>query len=146
MTGNEVLLLLAVWVQGAMALALLWLVGAIRLPLVASGKVSIGAIALSREPWPDREKQASNAFDNQFQLPVLFFVACGAALFFGPGVLEVVLAWVFVLSRIVHATIHVTSNQVVRRFWAYAFGYAVLVVFWLDLLVRVVFAALHSGA
>ena len=32
MTGNEVLILLAVWVQGAMALALLWLVGAIRLP------------------------------------------------------------------------------------------------------------------
>jgi hypothetical protein len=144
-TGNGLLVLLALWLQGALTLALLWHLGSIRLPLVSSGKIAIGAIALSREPWPDREKQASNAFDNQFQLPVLVFVAGAAALYLGPSVLEVVLAWLFVLSRIVHAAIHVTSNHVVRRFWAYSFGYAVLIALWLDLLVRLLPAALHAA-
>jgi hypothetical protein len=146
MTANHLLILAALWLQGALALGLLWRMGAIRLPLVTSGKVSIGAVALSREPWPDREKQVSNAFDNQFQLPVLFFVGAGAALFLGPLLLEVVLAWLFVLSRIVHAAIHITSNHVVRRFWAYSFGYVALVVLWLDLAVRLVLAAFHVGA
>ena len=120
--------------------------GAIRLPLVTSGKVSIGAVALSREPWPDRERQVSNAFDNQFQLPTMFYVAAGLSLYFSPILLEVVLAWLFVLSRIVHAAIHITSNHVVRRFWAYSFGYVALVVLWLDLAVRLVLAAFHVGA
>jgi hypothetical protein len=146
MTANDILLLAALWLQGALALALLLRVGTIRLPLVTSSKVSLGAIALSRAPWPDRERQVSNAFDNQFQLPVLLFVGAGAALFLGPLLLEVVLAWLFVLSRIAHAAIHVTSNHVVHRFWAYSLGYAVLIVLWLDLAVRLVLAASRVGA
>jgi hypothetical protein len=43
-----------------------------------------------------------------------------------------------VLSRLVHAFVHVTSNRVVHRFSAYLVGYAVLVVFWLVFLVRIV--------
>ena len=144
MTGNGLLILFALWVEGALSLGLLWLMGSRRIPLVVNGKIAIGAIALSREPWPDKAKQASNAFDNQFQLPVLLFVASFAVLYLGPNVLEVALAWLFVLSRIVHAAIHVTSNQVIRRFSAYVFGYGVLIALWLDLLVRLLIAFFGS--
>jgi hypothetical protein len=142
MTGNGLLVLVALWLQGTLSLALLGLLGSIRVPLVMQGKISVGAIALSREPWPDREKQVANAFDNQFQLPVLLFVAGFAALYLGPSLLEVLLAWLFVLSRIVHAAVHITSNDVIRRFWAYSFGYAVLIGLWLDLVVRLALAGL----
>ena len=144
MTGNGLLILLALWVEGAVSLGLLWLMGSRRIPLVMNGKIAIGAIALSREPWPDKAKQASNAFDNQFQLPVLLFVASFAALYLGPTLFEVLLAWLFVLSRIVHATIHVTTNHVIRRFWVYVFGYGVLIAFWLDLLARLLVAFFGS--
>jgi hypothetical protein len=41
----------------------------------------------------------------------------------------VVLSWIFVLSRLVHAYIHVTSNRVSRRFFAYS-GTVTLLIMW----------------
>jgi len=143
MTGNSLWLIFVMLAQGVLALALLWHLGMHRIPMVLRGKVRIEDIALDKEAWPERARQASNAFDNQFQLPVLFYVACFVALAFGPTVLEVVLAVLFVLSRTVHAAIHITSNHVLRRFQAYVAGFAVLCVFWGDLLVRLLLIALQ---
>jgi len=141
MTGNALWLIFAMLAQGVLALALLWYLGFIRIPLVLGGKVRMTDIALSREPWPEREKQVSNAFDNQFQLPVLFYVACLVAMAFGATLLEVGLSLLFVVSRYVHAVIHITSNHVVRRFQAYFTGLLVLCLFWTDLLVRLLLIA-----
>jgi hypothetical protein len=146
LTLNGLLILLALWLQGALAMALLWRMGSIRLPLVMGGKIPMGAIALSRDPWPEREKQVSNAFDNQFQLPILLAIAGFAALDLGPTLAEVVLVWVFVITRFVHAGIHITTNHVVHRFAVYTAGFAVLIAIWLELLVRLVLAAIHLGA
>ena len=137
-------LIAAILAQGALALGLLWYLGTIRIPMVMKGEVRIDDIALERKAWPKREWQASNAFDNQFQLPVLFYVGALLALYFGPGVVEVALAWAFVVTRYVHAYVHVTDNHVVRRFTAYFIGLLPLCVFWLDLAVRLVLAAWGS--
>ena len=131
-------LLAAMLAQGALALGLLWYLGSIRVPMIVRGEVNIRDIALSREPWPEREKKVSNAFDNQFQLPTLFYVACIVSVFVGPTWFDLVLAWAFVLTRYLHAAIHVTDNNVIRRFWAYAAGLAVLTLFWLALLVQLI--------
>lgn len=133
-------LIAAILAQGALALGLLWYLGTIRIPMVMKGEVRIDDIALERKGWPKREWQASNAFDNQFQLPMLFYVGAGLALYFGPTLLEIVLAWLFVVSRYVHALVHVTDNHVVRRFAAYFVGLLLLCMFWLDLVVRLVLA------
>jgi len=131
----------AMLLQGALALGLIWYLGFVRIPMIVRGEVRVREIALSRTAWPEREKQVSNAVDNQFQLPVLFHVACLLSLAFGSGPLEVVLALAFVLSRYVHAFIHVTSNHVIRRFWAYTAGLALLCGLWLVLVVRLVLVA-----
>ena len=144
MTATTAALIAAVLVEGAIALVLVWMLGAIRVPMVVSGKMPVAKVALSREPWPEHEKRVSNTLDNQFQLPVLFYVAVGLALYLGAGWIEVVLAWLFVVSRIVHAVIFVTRNRVYRRFFAYTFGYGVLCLLWLDLAIRLI-AALASG-
>jgi hypothetical protein len=133
-------LIAAILAQGALALGLLWYLGTIRIPMVMRGEVRIDDIALERKGWPKREWQASNAFDNQFQLPVLFYIGAGLALYFGPTLFEVVLAWLFVVSRYIHAFVHVTDNHVIRRFAAYFAGLLLLCVYWLDLLVRLVLA------
>lgn len=137
---NSLWLIAAILAQGALALGLLWYLGTIRIPMVMKGEVRIDDVALERKAWPKREWQASNAFDNQFQLPVLFYVAAALALYFGATILEVVLAWFFVLTRYVHAFVHVTDNHVIRRFAAYFAGLAVLCLFWLDLAVRLILA------
>jgi len=133
-------LIAAILAQGALALGLLWYLGSIRLPMIMKGEVRIEDIAVDRNGWPKRERQASNAFDNQFQLPVLFYAAALLALYFGPVLIEVVLAWLFVASRYVHAHVHITDNHVVRRFTAYFVGLLLLCLFWLDLVVRLFLA------
>lgn len=136
LTPNALWLVLAMLLQGGLALGLLWYLGTVRIPMVTRGEVRIKDIALERSGWPEREHKVSNAFDNQFQLPVLFYVACLIAIGFGATLLEVLLAAAFVVTRYVHAFIHVTSNNVVRRFAAYTAGLVLLCLFWLDLLVR----------
>ena len=144
MTAASVWLIAAILAQAAIAIVLLAVLGMIRVPMVSSGKMPMRDIALSREPWPAHEKRVSNAFDNQFQLPVLFYVACGLALYFGPIWPEVVLAWLFVLSRIVHAAVFATTNNVPQRFLAYTVGTIVLGLLGLELAVRLIFLAMGA--
>jgi hypothetical protein len=132
----------AVLAHGALILALLGYLGTIRVPLVMRGKVRMKDIALSRSGWPDHEKQVSNSVDNQFQLPLLFMAAALLALYIGGTLLEAVLAWLFVILRAVHMAIHITTNNVVHRFSAYALGYLVLCLLWLELIVRTVLIAI----
>ena len=141
MDGMAVALIVAMLAQGALALGLLWYLGSIRIPMILRGEVSIRDIALSRQGWPEREKQVSNAVDNQFQLPLLFYVACGLALALGPTWFDLGLAWSFVVSRYLHAAIHITDNNVIRRFWAYTVGLGILTVFWLVLVLQLMAVA-----
>lgn len=77
---------------------------------------------------------ASRNFDNQFQLPVLYLFAVAFALQFGVVDLSlVVLGWLFAVSRLVHAYIHVGANHVRLRFAVYVFGALILLLFWLKL-------------
>ena len=141
MTATSIWLIAAVLTQIAIAFVLLWVLGAIRVPLVAGGKIPMADIALSHEPWPEHEKRVSNAFDNQFQLPVLFYAVCGLSLYFGVTWIEVVLAWVFVLARIAHAAVFAINNNVPQRFAAYSTCFAALGLLWLDLVIRLILIA-----
>lgn len=142
---NALWLIAAMLAQGALALGLLWYLGFVRVPMILSGKVNVRDIATDRGGWPEHERKLSNAFDNQFQLPLLFYVGCLVAIGFGATLLEVVLALAFVVSRYIHAVIHVTSNHVIRRFYAYTAGLVLLCVLWLDLAVRLVLIALGGN-
>ncbi|MBJ3785318.1 MAPEG family protein [Devosia sediminis] len=132
------LLILAIGAQVFLAIAILVLMGRERVPRVMSGEIPVADIAVERSGYPLKARLLSNSFDNQFQLPVLFFV--GALLLLQLGFVswvDVLLAWLFVALRIAHAAIHVTSNDVPRRFAAYSAGLAVLTLFWLWLLIRI---------
>src|SRR5690606_23462466 len=96
LTPVALLLVGAVLAQGALALMIVFCLGSIRIPMVTRGEVGIRDIATSRDGWPARERPVSNALDNQFQLPVLFYVAALLSLQFGVLPHEVLLAWTFV--------------------------------------------------
>src|SRR4051794_33231187 len=117
-----------------------WMAGA-RRQAFTSRAVHPRDIALGQQNWPPKVAQVSNSFRNQFELPVLFYVLTILSIITRHAdVIFVVLAWVFVLSRIVHAYIHVTSNQVMQRGAVYGIGAIVLIVMWVIFMIRILLA------
>lgn len=134
------LLILAMAAQVLLTIIVLILMGRERIPRVMSGEVDIKDIAVERTAYPLKARLLSNCFDNQFQLPVLFYVAVLLTLWAGTvSWLELVLAWTFVALRYAHAAIHITTNRLEHRFIAYTAGLAVLCALWLWLALRLVF-------
>lgn len=132
------LLILSIAAQVLLTIGILLLMGRERVPRVMSGEIRWQDIAVDRSAYPLRARLLSNSFDNQFQLPVLFYVVALLALWSGSiGWVEVILAWLFVILRYVHAAIHTTSNSLLPRFSAYTAGMVVLCVFWVWVVGRV---------
>jgi hypothetical protein len=75
--------------------------------------------------------EASDNFKNLFEVPVLFFAVCLALAATSQVTgAQVVLAWIFVASRALHSLIHLTYNQVMHRFYAYAVGTVTVFAMW----------------
>jgi hypothetical protein len=133
--------LLPLLVQIALTFALLFATGHFRVGAIRRGEVKVPDIALGQPNWPDQPTQCGNAFNNQFQLPVLFYVLTILAWITREADLVfVLLAWVFVILRIAHAAIHVTSNRVALRFNFFAAGSLVLLIMWVIFAVRILLA------
>lgn len=72
-----------------------------------------------------------NSLASQFELPVLFYVAClSLHVTGGDGLLALTLAWLFALSRYAHAFIHVTTNHIRHRQPAFTAGFVALIGLW----------------
>ena len=133
------LLILAIAAQVLLTLGILVWMAFERVPRVARGEIAVKDIAVERQGYPLRARLLSNNFDNQFQLPVLFYVAALLLLWSGgAGWVELALAWLFVALRYGHAAVHVTTNRVYRRFFIYTAGLVVLAVLWVWLVVRLI--------
>jgi hypothetical protein len=125
------MVLLPVFVLVGLAFALLvWMAGARRQALVG-GETKIRDIALGQPNWPTRATQIANCYANQFELPLLFYFLIALALPLRHADLFIVLmSWVFVVTRFVHAGVFVSSNDLNRRSLAWFAGVLVLFVMW----------------
>ena len=131
---------LPVFVQVALTFVLLMRLGSGRLRTLSAGKTKVRDIALGESNWPADVTQVGNCFNNQFQLPMLFYVLVVLALFLHKAdLLFVIMSWIFVISRVVHAGVHITSNNVNQRFAAYTVGMVVLLLMWAIFAVRILF-------
>lgn len=97
--------------------------------------------ATSTDFAPGEEPPASAAgrrlVANQFELPLLFFVVVGFLfLVDGVSILELALAWLFVLSRLLHMVGSVRGPLTLRHASFFA-GFVILCVLWVDLAVRI---------
>ncbi len=102
-----------------------------------AGAVTLKDIALDSSRWPDDIRKLSNNFDNQFQLPVLFYAILPLLiLLVKVDWLQVVLAWAFVASRILHSQVHTGHNEVIRRFQIFLLGFIIIVIMWAWFAVR----------
>lgn len=131
-------ILLPMFTQVALTLVLLYWMGYLRIRSIRTGKVKADQIALREPNWPLRVTQIGNAYHNQLELPVLFYVVMLLALI--TNTLDVViymLAWMFVLSRVLHAYIHVTSNRLDRRGGLFMVGAVALTLMWVIVIARI---------
>jgi hypothetical protein len=132
------MILLPLFVEVILTFVLLFTMAPLRTRDFASGAVRPDDIALREQKWPKRTTQFANAFSNQFELPVLFYVLTILEYVTHlAGIIFVVLAWIFVIFRILHAYVHVTSNIVRLRGAFYAIGAVVLAIMWVIYIVQV---------
>ena len=130
--------LLPLFVEVILTFVLLYWMAYVRTRAIRIGEIKAQNIALREPNWPPRITQVGNAYHNQLELPVLFYVLTILSLVTRHAdLLFVVLAWIFVASRIVHAYIHVTDNNVNRRGPIFGLGALVLTIMWLVFMVRI---------
>src|SRR5215831_10029646 len=108
--------LLPLIVQVALTFAIGFWMAFGRVAAARAGKVRPRDIALREPNWPKHLMQLQNAFLNQFEMPVLFYLLTILALFTRTADLWfVVPAWIFVALRLAHAYVHLTSNYMPHR-------------------------------
>jgi hypothetical protein len=130
--------LLPLFVEVILTFALMLWMGALRSGDYRSGVVKAGDIALREPNWPKRTAQAANAFSNQFELPVLFYVLTILEwVTRHAGYVFVVLAWIFVVCRLLQAYVHITSNVVRFRSVFFSISALVLMIMWAIYIVEV---------
>lgn len=132
------MVLLPVFVLVGLTFALLLAMAGARRQALVNKETKIRDIALGQPNWPVRATQIGNCYRNQFELPVLFYALIALALpLRHADFLIVVLSWVFVITRLVHAGIFVTSNDLNRRSLTWFAGVLVLLVMWVYFALRI---------
>jgi hypothetical protein len=126
------------FVEVVLTFILLFWTGAMNSSAIRSGTVHWQDIALREPNLPPRNRQIQNAYQNQLELPTLFYVLTVLAIITRHAdLLFVILAWVFVALRCLHAFVHVTDNYVPRRGPLFGAGALVLAVMWVIFIVRI---------
>ncbi|MBK9082735.1 MAG: MAPEG family protein [Rhizobiales bacterium] len=136
--SSQAAVLTPVFLQVALTFALLVAMGRARVAARRAGQIRTKDVALGQtEPWPERPKQIARAYHNQLETPTLFYVAVAIALATGKadGVF-VVLEWAWLVVRMAHAYVHVTSNHVPTRFRIFLGSVLALAAMWIWLAVR----------
>ena len=68
---------------------------------------------------------------NQFELPIFFYFLISVILAFDTVTkLDIIFAWVFVVSRYLHCYIRLNSNHIPHRAKVFQLGMVVLIVWW----------------
>ena len=132
--------LLPLFVEVALTFVLLYGMAYLRTEAVKAGAVKPRDIALREPNWPPRVTQVANAY-NQLEMPVLFYVLTILAVITRKAdLLFVVMAWIFVVLRVIQAYIHVTDNYVQRRGLAFIVSAIVLTIMWAIFMLRILLA------
>ena len=135
-------MLAPVFVQVALVFFLIIRLGRSRVAALQAGTVKMADVARSGANWPEQIRITSDSYNSQFQIPVLFYLVTLVAIATGKAdTAGLMLGWLFVATRLVHAFIHNTSNRVRHRFYAFTTGVITLAVMWVYLAVQLFFNA-----
>ena len=87
---------------------------------------------------PDYVNVSRQTLKNQFELPIFFYFLISIILVFDKvSQLDLILAWIFVISRYLHCYIRLSSNYVPHRAKFFQLGMLVLIVWWIIFLYNI---------
>lgn len=83
-------------------------------------------------PWDDIEPRVSSNLRNQFEWPVLFYVACLLLLVEQNSIdpVQVWLAWIFVAGRMVHSGVQILTANVRLRGLVFTINFVAVLCMW----------------
>jgi hypothetical protein len=135
------LFFLSVFVMAMLPVVILTLMFLKRLTAIKSGTVRMSYFRLyktGKVEMPDELLAVSRNYSNLFELPVLFFTVSILYFYFDLiSVFSVVMAWLFVVSRVVHSIIHLSSNNILHRYKVFFLGTIFVVSLWFNLFIQV---------
>lgn len=104
----------------------------VRVAEMRTRRIHPQSVALSAQRAQKLEdSRASDNYNHLFELPVVFYVLCLAAIATGhvPAWLPP-LAWLFVALRVIHSAIQCSYNKVMLRFGVFLTGFFLLGTMW----------------
>jgi len=88
--------------------------------------------------YPELVIKTTRNFNNQFEVPLLFYIGCLAYLVLDiTSTLALYLAWVFVILRVVHSFIHITYNHLLHRIAVFWLSFFVVFTLWVILILEI---------
>ena len=97
----------------------------------------VGRAPDGSNPWASVERRLSANLSNQFEWPLFFYAACLLLLQQpSPGQLELSLAWLFVVGRVMHSCIQVITTNVRLRGVVFTINFFAVLAMWAILLVQ----------
>lgn len=86
---------------------------------------------------PDIITKTTRNFNNQFEIPTLFYVVCSLYIFLGiHSIAALTFAWLFVTFRVAHSYIHLTYNHILHRMITFWLSLLCVMVLWINLLIQ----------
>ena len=103
---------------------------------VTKKEIKYGQIKLYSGVFPEEYEQSRQHLKNQFELPIIFYFL--VALLYSSNNLQyidIILAWLFVISRYIHSFIRFKNNYLPYRGTVFALGYVILLVGWINFII-----------
>ncbi|SFC06939.1 MAPEG family protein [Pseudoalteromonas denitrificans] len=110
----------------------------VRFSNVKKGNVKARFFTLMQgQEVPEIVTKTTRNFNNQFEIPVLFYVITSLYLMFdlGNDTTALIFAWLFVILRYCHAYIHITYNHVLHRMLIFFAAFFCVLAMWVNLLI-----------
>jgi hypothetical protein len=137
---KQTIILFPVLLQVMLTLGILMALGPTRARSMREHRQQLGDtdVRLGQNSWSEQATKVAKCYQNQFELPVLFFAVVAFAL--QAGAVDNVmlsLAWIFAVSRVVQAVIHIGPNIIVWRGLAFLAGAVALAGLWVKLALHI---------
>ncbi len=128
-----VAIIIPVLLQVLLTFGILFFLGFLRYQSVSKRTVHHKDYVLmtGQDQWPVMIQRLGRAFQNQLEIPILFYVLVMLVLVTEvQSQLLLNLSWVYVGLRYLHALIHIAYNKVTHRFGVFIISCLVLLAMW----------------
>lgn len=110
-----------------------------RMHAVKHKEVSPSYFKHNRGKAPESMLRYGDNFQNQFELPVLFYLLISLLLITETSHIGFLIgAWLFVATRLIHSYIHIKTNHILHRMKLFVAGVLTLMVMWIGFILHTV--------